>query len=114
MTKYLISFPSDALKHFSLEELQAASVASHAVVQEAKDAGVWVFGGGINEDIPAIMVSGEGAVTHNTYPQTKDLNGGFTILEVRNREEAMKWAIKMAASCGCAQELREFHYSTES
>ena len=43
MTKYLISFPSSAMV-FPPEELQAVSDASHAVVQEAKDAGVWVFG----------------------------------------------------------------------
>ena len=48
MTKYLISFPSGAMD-VTEEELPAVSDASHAVVQEAKDAGVWVFGGGIDE-----------------------------------------------------------------
>jgi len=50
MTKYLISFTSAAMV-LPDEELQAVSDASHAVVEEAKDAGVWVFGGGIDESI---------------------------------------------------------------
>lgn len=48
MTKYLISFPSSAMS-FSEEDLRAASDASHAVVEEAKEAGVWVFGGAIDD-----------------------------------------------------------------
>ena len=49
MAKYLISFPSSAM-NLSDEELAAASEDSHAVVSEAKAAGVWVFGGGIEVD----------------------------------------------------------------
>ena len=67
MTKYLISFPSGAMV-FPDEDLPAVSDASHAVVQEAKDAGVWVFGGGIDESIPPVMVDGDGdgTVTEGT------------------------------------------------
>ena len=72
MTKYLISFPSAAMV-LAEGELQAVSDASHAVVQEAKDAGVWVFGGGINESIPPVMVDGDGTVREGTYPQTAQL-----------------------------------------
>ena len=43
MTEYLVSFPSGAMV-FTEEDLQAVSDASHAIVQEAKDVGVWVFG----------------------------------------------------------------------
>jgi hypothetical protein len=72
MTKYLISFPSAAMV-FPDEDLQAVSDAAHAVVQEAKDAGVWVFGGGIDESIPPVMVDGDGTVREGTYPQTTQL-----------------------------------------
>ena len=75
MTKYLISFPSGAMV-FPDEDLQAVSDASHAVVQEAKDAGVWVFGGGVDESVPPVLVDGDGTVTEGTYPQTKQLEGG--------------------------------------
>ncbi len=113
MTKYLISFPSSAMD-FSAEDLQAASEASHAVVQEAKDAGVWVFGGAIDESVPPVMVAADGAVTEGTYPQTSRIEGGYAILELPSREAALAWAARIAAACRCAQEVRAFHYDPAS
>src|SRR5437016_5895241 len=78
MTRYLISFPSGAMDHVPAEEFPAVGEAAHAVVlaamslrwlvslyrvrarlrcgrsrppEEAMDAGVWVFGGGLAEDV---------------------------------------------------------------
>ncbi|WP_430593213.1 YciI family protein [Humidisolicoccus flavus] len=113
MTKYLISFPGKAMQ-IPVAEFQSVVDASHAVVQEAKDAGVWVFGGGINEEVEPVMVSGDGSVEQRTYPQTKELDGGFTVLEVETRAEALEWARKIAVACRCAQELREFQYDPAS
>ena len=107
MTKYLISFPSSAMI-LADDEWQAVSDASHAVVQEAKDAGVWVFGGGIDEDIPPVMVAGDGTVTEGTYPPTKQIEGGYSVLELPSREAALEWAAKIAVACRCAQEVRAF------
>jgi len=113
MTKYLISFPSGVME-FAEEDFDDVVRDSHAVVQEAKDAGVYVFGGGINEDVAPVRVAGDGTITNDTYPQTKVLDGGFTVLELPSREEAEKWAAKIAVACRCAQELREFMYDPES
>jgi hypothetical protein len=82
--------------------------AAHAVVREAMDAGVFVFGGGLAEDVDPVMVAGDGTITAGTYPQTKEFDGGFTILDVPSREAALEWAAKIAAACRCAQEIREF------
>jgi YCII-related domain len=49
-----------------------------------------------------------GTITAGTYPQTKEFNGGFTVLDVPSREAALEWAAKIAAACRCAQEIREF------
>jgi len=114
MTKYLISFPSSAMDHISPEEFEAVADAAHAVVREAKMAGVWVFGGGINEKVSPLMVAGDGSTSHETYPQTKVFDGGFSVLEVPSREEAIEWARKIAVSCRCKQELREFQFDPES
>jgi hypothetical protein len=108
MTRYLISFPSDAMNHIPKEEFPSVGEAAHAVVREAMDVGVWVFGGGIAEDVDPVMVDGDGTATTGTYPQTKELNGGFTVLDVPSREEALEWAARIATACRCAQELREF------
>jgi hypothetical protein len=108
MTRYLISFPSDAMDHIPADELPAVGDAAHAVVQEAIDAGVWVFGGGIAEDVKPVMVADDGTTTAGTYPQTKELDGGFAVVDAPSREAALEWAAKIAGACRCAQELREF------
>jgi hypothetical protein len=113
MTKYLISFPSAAMV-LPDGDLQAVSDATHAVVDEAKAAGVWVFGGGIDESVPPVLVDGDGTVTEGTYPQTEKLEGGYTIVEVPSREAALEWAAKFAVACRCAQEVRAFHYDPAS
>ena len=109
MTRYLISFRCGAMDHIPAEQLPTVGEAAHAVVQEAMDAGVWVFGGGLAEDVDPVMVAGDGTITAGTYPQTKEFNGGgFTVLDVPSREAALEWAAKIAAACRCAQEIREF------
>lgn len=113
MTKYLISFPSGAMV-IPEQGLQAVSAAAHAVVQEAKDAGVWVFGGGIDESVPPVMVDADGTVTEGTYPQTKQIEGGYSVLELPSYEAALEWAAKIANACRCAQEVRAFGYDPAS
>lgn len=113
MTKYLISFPGPAM-NIPEEDWANVGGAAHAVIREAKSAGVYVFGGGINEDVPPLMVAANGTVTNETYPQTKEFNGGFCVLELPSREAAIEWAAKIAKACRCSQELREFGYDPES
>ncbi|WP_168627216.1 YciI family protein [Cryobacterium sp. BB307] len=113
MTKYLISFPSSAMD-VPEEEFQSVVDASHAVVQEAKDAGVWVFGGGIDESVPPVMVDADGTVTEGTYPQTKQIEGGYSVLELPSYEAALEWGARIATACRCAQEVRAFQYDPAS
>ena len=113
MTKYLISFPGAAMD-VPDEEMPAVADAAHAVVREAKAAGVWVFGGGIDEDVAPVLVAADGTVTGDTYPRTMQLDGGFTVLEVPSREAALEWAAKIATACRCAQEVRPFMDDPES
>ena len=112
MTKYLISFPSRAMV-LTADEFELAGTESRAVIEEAKAAGVYVFGGGVHEGIDPVLVSADGSVSPEIYPGSH-LDGGFTVLEVPTREEAVEWARKIAAACRCAQELREFMYDPAS
>lgn len=112
MTKYLITFPSEAMV-LTAEEFPIVVAESHAVVAEAKAAGVWVFGGGIDEQVDPVLVAADGSVSTEIYPGS-ELRGGFTVLELPTREEAVEWARKIAVACRCAQELREFMYDPES
>ncbi len=113
MHHYLISFPSFAMD-VPAEEFQDVVDASHAVIQEAKDAGVYVFGGGIDESVAPVLVDENGSVTEGVYPDTRNIDGGYTVLKLASREEAVEWAAKIAASCRCPQELREFMYDPMS
>jgi len=113
MTKYLVSFPGSAM-NVSDEDLRAVGDAARAVIRDAKVAGAYVFGGGINEDVAPLMVAADGTVTNRTYPQTREFNGGFCVLELPSREAAIQWAARIAKACRCSQELREFGYDPES
>lgn len=113
MAKYLISFPASAMD-LPAQDRADVSEASHAAIREAKAAGVYVFGGGINEGVAPLLVAADGTATNGTYPQTREFNGGFCVLELPSREAAIQWAAKIARACRCSQELREFGYDPES
>src|SRR4028118_2243991 len=55
MQRYLISFDDGSMAHIPDEDWPAVGEASHAVVQEAKDAGVWIFGGGVERQRASIV-----------------------------------------------------------
>jgi len=105
MTKYLISFPTTGMQDIPEEEMPDVADAAHAVVQEAKDAGVYIFTGGLDEEVDPVTVAGDGTVTAGTYPL-----GGLTVVDVASREAALEWAAKIAAACRCAQEVNAFMF----
>lgn len=113
MTKYLISFPSGAMV-VPDGEWDAVVEESHAVIEDAKRAGVYVFGGGLDEDVAPVIVAADGTITEGTYPGVLVPNGGYTVLELPTRDAAVQWAAKIAAACRCGQELREFMYDPAS
>ena len=106
MTQYLISFDDGAMT-FPEEEGPDVAKAALAVVQEAKDAGVFAFTGGL-ESQRASVVATDGTVTDGPYPETKEVIGGLMVVDVPSREKALEWAAKIAVACRCAQEVREF------
>ena len=107
MTHYLISF-NDGAMVFPEEELPAVAEAAHAVIRQAKDAGVFVFTGGLQNPEEASVVATDGTVTDGPYPESKEYLGGLVVVDVPSREEALAWAAKVAVACRCAQEVREF------
>src|SRR4029450_3063067 len=105
MTRYLISF-DDGWMTFPEEELPDVAKAALEVGHEAQDAGVWVYGAGLESQRASIAAT-NGVVTDGPFPETKEVIGGFAIVDVPSREEALEWAAKIAVSCRCAQEVRE-------
>ncbi len=113
MPRYLISFDDGSMDHISEADLPAVGDAAHAVVREAKAAGVWIFGGGILRQQSALVAT-DGRVTAGPVPETKAVIGGFSIIQVASREQALVWAARFAAACRCTQEVREIMFDPES
>ncbi len=107
MSRYLISFDEGAMT-FPEEDLPAVADAARAVVLDAMDAGVWVFGGGVLPSETLNVVAVDGTVTEGAYPESRAYIGGFAILDLPSREAALEWAAKLAVACRCAQDVRAF------
>jgi hypothetical protein len=54
------------------------------------------------------VVAVDGTVTDGPFPETKEVVGGFIVVDVATRAEALEWAAKVAVACRCPQEVREF------
>jgi hypothetical protein len=113
MHRFLISFDDGSMNHLDADDLQAASIESHAVVADAKRAGVWIFGGGILHQ-RASVAQVDGTIVDGPDPASKVALGGLVIIECETRDEAHDWAARFAAACRCAQEVREIAYDPES
>jgi hypothetical protein len=113
MPRYLISFDDGSMDHIPAADLPTVGEQAHAVVRDAKQAGVWIWGGGLLRH-QASLVATDGSVTPGPDPETKAVLGGFSIIEVASREAALAWAARFAKACRCAQEVREIMYDPES
>ncbi len=113
MPRYLISFDDGSMDHIAEADLPAVSAAAHAVVRDAKAAGVWIFGAGILRQ-RSTVISIDGTASSGAPPETKPFIGGFSIIDVASREDALAWAARIAGACRCPQELREIMFDPES
>ncbi len=104
MARYLISFDDGAMD-VSDDELPEVAAAAYAVVDEAVEAGVWVFGAGLQPRDTVSVVATDGTVTDGA--EGKAYVGGFAVVDVPSREEVLRWAARIAVACRCAQEVRE-------
>jgi len=111
MTRYLISFDDGAMD-IPDEEMGQAGVAAHAVVAEAQAAGAWIFGAGLRTQQSSVVAT-DGSVSDGPDPETKAVLGGFAIVDVSSRDDALMWAAKFADACRCAQEVRELMYDPD-
>ena len=113
MPRFLISFDDGSMDHIPQEDWPAVGESSRAVVREAKAAGIWIFGAGVQRQQSSIVAT-DGTVTDGPVPERKAVVGGFSIIEVPSREAALTWAARIAKECRCAQEVREIMYDPES
>ncbi len=100
---FVISFGAHAMDHIPRGDMPDVANAAHAVCREAIKAGVFVCAGGL-EDKRAGIVAADGTVTDGHHPEAI---GGFTVVDVQSRADALVWAARMAAACRCPQEVWE-------
>jgi hypothetical protein len=105
MPQYVLVLDAHAMDHVPDEDMPDVDRAAHAVSQKAIDAGVWVCGGGL-EDQRSRIVSADGTVTEGPRVAV----GGLTVIDVPSREEAQEWAAEWATACRCDQEIWELGY----
>src|SRR5919112_547100 len=105
MPRYLISFDDGSMDHIPEADLPAEG--------GSEAAGVWIFGGGVLRQQSSIVAT-DWTISDGPVPETKAVIGGFSIIEVSSREEALVWAARIAQACQCAQEVREIGFDPES
>jgi hypothetical protein len=79
------------------------------VVEDLSKAGVLLFAEGVHRSSLGARVKvedGRRTVTDGPFAETKELVGGVIVVEVRNRDEAIEWAARLAEALGSEVEVR--------
>ena len=111
MAEYLIYFNQQWVGDHTEEWFRSRAPLALAVVNEMKDAGVYVFAGGLEEGAPvysADATTGTVVMSDGPYAETKEFLGGLTVVDVPDDETARMWAGRLAEGCGWPQEVRRF------
>jgi hypothetical protein len=119
MTQYLLSvhmvegqepYPSE-------EAVQAAYQAVDAFNEKLRQAGAWVFAGGLQTADIATVVRAEGGdvvTTDGPFAESKEQLGGFWVIEAPDLDAALDWAAQGSAACGGPVEVRPFQDEPEA
>jgi hypothetical protein len=111
MPEYLIAFNAEWVPELTDDDIMEAARTSSALTAEMKAAGVWVFGGGLDEESPVggvDLVDGKAVLLDGPYAETKEHLGGFCVVDVPDDETARQWAAKLAVACGWPQQVHRF------
>ncbi len=117
MNQYLLSvYIDENAEPPSDEVMQKAYQDVEAVNQKMRDAGAWVFAGGLHPTNTATTVreqNGEVLTTDGPYTESKEQLGGFWVIKAPDLDAALKWAAEGSAACRAPVEVRPFQDDTE-
>ena len=112
MTQYLLSvYIDESQEPPAAEVMEKAYKDVDALNEEIKEAGAWVFAGGVHPSSTATVVKGSGdevVTTDGPYAETKEQIGGFWIIQVPDLDAALTWAAKATKACLALVEVRPF------
>ncbi len=109
--KYLMLMYADEsiAPKFSQEEQQTVMHAWQAYMQEASTAGVLIDNNGLLPATNATTVrvrNGKSLTTDGPFAETHEQLGGFSVLECKDLDEAIRWAGKIPTAKYGAVEIR--------
>ncbi len=116
MTHYLLSVHGPVERnefgdYGSKEAMEEAFARTDAFNQQLKTDGYWVFAGGLAEGTTATVVDGRGdkpIVTDGPYLESKELIGGFWVVDAPDLDVALRLAAEGSKACGGVVEVRAF------
>ena len=116
MTHYLLSVHGPAERnefgsYGSQEEMEAAFAATGAFNDQLRADGYWVFAGGLQPASTATVVDGQGetpVMTDGPYLDTKEVIGGFWVIDVPDLDAALQLAAEGSRACRGTVEVRPF------
>jgi hypothetical protein len=82
-----------------------------ALNQELRDAGAWVFAGGLHPPSTATVLraaDGDVLMTDGPFAEAKEQIGGFTIIEAPDLDAALEWGRKLTLATTLPVEVRPF------
>ena len=97
-------------------EMQQLFSAVETFNAELREAGAWVFAGGLQPIEASTVVDNTGAqpiLTDGPYAATEEHLGGFWIVEARDLDAALSWAQKASRACAGKVEVRPFQDEPE-
>jgi hypothetical protein len=107
--RYMIINKADADSEAGKFPSDEVAGAVGQAVEEMSKAGVLLFAEGVHRSSFGARVKVEGGqrtVTDGPFAETKELIGGVIVVEVRNRDEAVEWAARLAEALGSEVEVR--------
>ena len=78
---------------------------------EMRQAGAWVFNGGLSAPSTATVLTAKGddvLTTDGPYVEGKEYIGGFSIVRAADLDEALRWGNRLATIIGLPIEVRPF------
>lgn len=111
MTQYLLSIYQPTGGTLPPEDLARVMADVEALRQEMRDAGAWVFGGGLHDPSTATVVraaGGEVLTTDGPFTEGKEHLGGFTVVEAPDLDAALDWGRRTVRATGLPVEVRPF------
>jgi len=111
MKQYLLSIYQPDTGTPPPEVLERVMRDVDALIQETKDAGVWVFNGGLHPPSTATVLRLQGGdllITDGPYAEGKEHIGGFLIIKAPDLDSALEWGRKTARVITLPIEVRPF------